>query len=156
MLATLRFEFPATAKYHGERRPSLLEPGPTELPRITSKMDENAARRLVALGYPTVAPALPHLLEWIQDMNWPVARIVAPFLASVGLPLVPALRRVFETDDGVWKYWCLELLQDMDRAVLAELRPEIERMATRPSATERYEEVDLVAMEVLQRVGHQG
>ncbi len=37
------------------------------LPR--DKHDVAAVERLAALGYPTVEPVLPELLEWIQDIN---------------------------------------------------------------------------------------
>ena len=37
-----------------------------------NKHDLRRARVLVALGYPAVAPVLPELLEWLQDLNWPV------------------------------------------------------------------------------------
>jgi hypothetical protein len=41
-----------------------------------------AAQAAIDIGYPGVAPILPQLLEWLQDYNWPVAHMLAPFLAS--------------------------------------------------------------------------
>src|SRR4051794_23281462 len=54
-----------------------------------NKFDLKRAQAAVEVGYPAVAPILPELLEWLQDYNWPVAHILAPFLASIGEPLVP-------------------------------------------------------------------
>ena len=74
------------------------------------KCDLERARALVALGYPAVVPVLPELMVWLQDMNWPVAEIVAPFLATIGLPLVPHIRQVLATDDEAWKMWVMQEL----------------------------------------------
>ncbi|ETT49783.1 DUF5071 domain-containing protein [Paenibacillus sp. FSL P4-0338] len=54
-----------------------------------------AAEVIVKLGYPRVKPILPGLLEWIQDMNWPGSRRIAPFLREVGDPLIPYIQEVF-------------------------------------------------------------
>jgi hypothetical protein len=43
------------------------------------------------LGYPAIAPILPQLLEWVQDINWPVAYPLSRLLASIGEPLIPPL-----------------------------------------------------------------
>src|SRR5262249_44528772 len=52
----------------------------------TGKHDVASARALVALGYPAVAPVLPQLLEWVQDINWPVAAVLAPFSRALARP----------------------------------------------------------------------
>ena len=66
--------------------------------RIRDKKDIENAEAIFALGYPAVAPLIPHLFIWIQDMNWPVAKRVAPFLTSIGRPIFPELNRVLATD----------------------------------------------------------
>ena len=73
----------------------------------TNKYDVERARAIVDRGYPTVAPMLSDLLEWMRDYNWPVAQVLAPFLASIGEPLIPYVRTVLDTDDEMWKYWIL-------------------------------------------------
>jgi hypothetical protein len=54
---------------------------------------------VIAGGYPAVAPVLPELL------TWPVARELAPSLASIGAPLLAEVRRIVPARDDIWKYW---------------------------------------------------
>jgi hypothetical protein len=122
---------------------------------IRNKSDIEHAEALVNLGYPVVEPVLPHLLEWVQDGNWPVAHVVAPFLAKIGLPVVPAVREVLGSGDEVWKYFCIMLVVGhMTPEVSATLRPELERIALSPTSSEQHEEVQLVAQDVLVTIGH--
>jgi len=76
----------------------------------TDKSDLERASAAVEAGYPAVAPVLRELVEWLQDYNWPVARVLVPFLQSIGAPLVPHIWRVLRSDDDVWKYWVISLL----------------------------------------------
>jgi hypothetical protein len=117
-----------------------------------NKFDIAAAQRAVALGWPGVQPVISELLEWIQDYNWPVAHTLAPFLASVGMPLAPYLRPIFEGDDEVWKYWVIEaVLADAPDELVDEFRPLLVRIADHPTSSERTEELDRVAAAALGR-----
>ncbi|HEV7892291.1 MAG TPA: DUF5071 domain-containing protein [Pyrinomonadaceae bacterium] len=112
------------------------------------KSDTARAQEAARLGYPEVVPILPHLMRWLQDRNWPVAEVIAPFLSRVGEPLLPEIRNVLRGDDEVWTYWVLtELVQQMPDAAVGELRSELESLAGRPSE----EEVDVLARELLTR-----
>ena len=125
----------------------------SNLPTIRDKFDVETAERLVALGYPAVAPALPALLEWIQDMNWPVASTLAPFLAAIGRPLVPELWRVLHSNDLVWKYWCIScVIAEMPLDVAIEFEPELQRLARSPTPPERAEGLAEVARDALARL----
>lgn len=68
----------------------------------THKKDLERAEAAVKAGYPAVEPILGRLIEWLQDCNWPVAHVLAPFLESVGAPLVPHIWRVLRTNDDIW------------------------------------------------------
>jgi len=114
-----------------------------------SKCDTERAQAAVAAGYPRVTPILFELLEWRQDGNWPGAHVLAPFLASIGAPLAPHLRRVLATDDELWKYWVISRVLRESRELAQELRPELERLATSPTEPEAREELQEVAREVL-------
>ena len=118
----------------------------------TNKFDIAAAERAVALGWPGVQPVISELLEWIQDYNWPVAHTLAPFLASVGRPLAPYLRLIFEGDDEVWKYWVIEaVLADAPDELVEEFTQLLVRIADHPTPRERTEELDQVAAAALGR-----
>lgn len=120
---------------------------PSPLP--TDKHDLLAAQAIVSAGYPAVQAQLPALLIWMQDINWPVARVLAPFLASIGEPLAPALAKVFESNDAIWTCNVLTYLVSACRPLAMALEPQLSRMAARPSPAERDEGVDDIARQIL-------
>jgi hypothetical protein len=118
------------------------------------KADLDRARAAVQAGYPAVAPILPELTAWLQDYNWPVAHILAPFLASIGAAIAPCLQQVLDSDDDVWKYWILKLIiPSLPEHVAAEFRTELERLCNAPSERERREGLDQQARQILQHFG---
>ena len=125
----------------------------SQLPK--HKRDLQAARAIVTRGFPAVAPVLPELLEWLQDCNWPVAHVLAPFLATIGLPLLPDIRQVLQTDDNQWKYWVLGEVVGQCPELAVALRDELTRLATAPTPLEVSDELHLVAQEILDRVSHE-
>ena len=116
-----------------------------------NKSDLERARVVVALGYPAIAPIVPGVLEWLQDINWPVAGIFAPFLASIGPELAPYIRTVLETSDDVWKYYVVQAVVSASPELAQALKPELERIAKNPTPSERHEEVNDAAVEALER-----
>jgi Domain of unknown function (DUF5071) len=117
------------------------------LPR--DKIDTEKAEAIIALGFPAVEPILPALLEWMQDINWPVAQVLQPFLAGIGGPLAPHVRRVLETDDDVWKDWVLRCIIAESAELQTILRPDLERLATCPTPGEKAATLDILAKEIL-------
>ena len=114
-----------------------------------TKFDTQAAERAAARGWPGVQPVISGLLMWLQDMNWPVSRALQPFLAEVGAPLAPYLRPILSGDDGVWKYWIITKLIAASPGLVDELYPDLVRLATRPTADDRAEAVDVAASDAL-------
>ncbi|UCE03873.1 MAG: DUF5071 domain-containing protein [Candidatus Latescibacterota bacterium] len=126
------------------------------MPVIRDKHDVESARKLVALGYPVVAPALSDMMEWIQDMNWPVAKVLAPFLAALGEAVVPEVRRVLASDDHLWKYWCInDIIGEMPVKAARQFTADLHRYALTPTEAERKEELDEVAKAALSRIDEQ-
>ena len=113
------------------------------------KADVKHASAIVARGYPSVAPVLPELIAWLQDCNWPVAHVLAPFLATIGTPLLPEIRRIVQTTDDIWKYWVLAGVVAESPDLAHALRDDLTRLASAPTAGEAAEEVDLMAREIL-------
>jgi len=118
-----------------------------------NKSDLEAAQSAVDVGYPGVEPILPELLEWLQDYNWPVAHVLAPFLASIGEPLVPHVNRILETDDKVWKYWMIVSIMKESAVIASSCRTYLQRLVKEPTEAEAREELDQVAQEVLEQYG---
>jgi len=112
-------------------------------------MDTDKADAIVALGYPKVAPILPALVGWMQDMNWPVARLLQPFLANIGAPLAPHIRAVLNSNDDIWKFWTLRFIVAESAELAALLKPELYRLASSSTVGEQAEEVDVQAKEIL-------
>jgi hypothetical protein len=116
------------------------------------KHDVERAEAAIKAGYPKVAPILPDLLEWLQDMNWTVAKPLAPFLASIGEPLIPHIRDILKTDDNIWKYWVLSYVVAESTELAKAFRPELERFVKSPSEDERAEGLNEIALEILERL----
>jgi hypothetical protein len=117
------------------------------LPR--DKHDTENAMTLVSLGWERVKPVMPQILDWMQDMNWPVARVFQPFLVQVGAPLAPYLQTVFESDDDAWKYSILVGIVDQSPELAVALRADLERLSESPTAGEQLEGLSEQAKEIL-------
>lgn len=115
------------------------------------KCDLERARALVALGYPAVAPLLSHIVSWSQDINWPVAGVLVPFLASIGAPLATELRSVWRNHptDHDWIMATITYIVGRadDAQLLEQLREDVEWLERTTTDTELREE----AAELLQR-----
>lgn len=120
------------------------------LPR--HKSDLLAAEAIVALGWPAVEPVAMQLLTWLQDINWPVAHILAPFFEEVGADLAPYVRQILETQDDVWKYCVIQAVVGRSVPLARALEVELRRLSLSPTPSEHKEEVDLVAGEALEQL----
>ena len=113
------------------------------------KCDTAGAEALVALGFPAVEPVVPVLLQWMQDMNWPVARVLRPFLAGIGGPLAPHIQAILQTDDDIWKAWILRDIVADSAELRTMLKADLQRLATSPTPAEQAEELDALARQML-------
>lgn len=96
-------------------------------------------------------------MTWLRDYNWPVAHVLAPFLATIGSPVIPEVHRVLQTNDDVWKYWVLMCIVAESHEVAEALQEELTRLAESPTSGEVAEEVNVVAQEILHRLkGNEG
>lgn len=115
------------------------------------RLDETNAIAITSLGYPAVDSVLPDLLYWLQDYNWPVAKVIAPFLATIGTPLIPHLRDILMTTDDEWKYWIMTLIIAKSPEVTQGLQPELNRLATHSTQSEKSSTLDVIAQEILKK-----
>lgn len=67
-----------------QRRPKVKSPLTARLPK--DGHDAAGARELVALGYPALAPVLPHLFQWLETSGSAVELVLRPFFAELGAP----------------------------------------------------------------------
>ncbi|MCU6500404.1 DUF5071 domain-containing protein [Rugamonas sp. A1-17] len=120
-------------------------PDPTKL---ADKFDTRAAEAIIATGN----AADPELLEWGQDLNWPVAQALAPFLASAGSNVIPRIRQIFASNDDTWKWSVIVGVVARSSELTALLRPELERIVNAPTPGEPSEGLDQVVAELLESV----
>ena len=120
---------------------------------IIDKCDEDKAQALVDLGYPGNEPYLDHMFTWMQDWNWPVARVLQPFLASLGDPMVSRIQTVLEGNDSIWKYWCiLCLINEMPIESAMKLKPSLESLISSPTDSDAEENVHSEARKAFGRL----
>ena len=119
-----------------------------------SKFDIESAIRAVETGYPGVQPVLAELVEWLQDCNWPVAQVLSPFLAGIGLPLVPCIDHVFLTNDETWKYWMIVCLISQNDDLFNYYKPRLIEYATNSSENDRHYELVEISRETLSEHGY--
>lgn len=118
------------------------------------KFDDSNIDKLKMLSDEQIKPILPKLLEWIQDCNWPVARVMPPILAMHQECMIPLLKDILapEEEDNIWKYYIIiDLLPLFTEANLRQLLPLLKRIAETPTSGECLEEVDLEAKEFLEK-----
>ena len=74
-----------TAAVDPQQRPAKVKsPLIARLPK--NAQDADGARQLVALGYPALAPVLPHLFQWLETSGSAVELVLRPFFAGLGAP----------------------------------------------------------------------
>lgn len=113
------------------------------------KTDIARAEAAVEAGWPAVSIVLPDLLEWLQDYNWPVAHVLAPFLATIGLPALPHIKSILGSNDETWKYWILANVVAPQPEVVAALRNDLALIVHRRMSSELTEGVVEVAERLL-------
>ena len=121
------------------------------LPR--NKKDYEQVKQLENLSRDEIHLLLPDLLEWIQDMNWPIATEVAVFLLKYPDEMVLLIKEILDTNDDVWKYWCLEILvKRLPSNVKKQFKAELQRIVESPTEGEKLEELDETAREILKTI----
>jgi hypothetical protein len=116
----------------------------------TNKFDTEKIRQLVKVDRKDIVPILPQLMEWIQDMNWPVATPVLELLVTFPEEVVPLIKDVIATDDGNWKYWCLrDLVPRLPLDSQKHLKDELLKLAHFPTEDDKAEELDELAGDIL-------
>jgi hypothetical protein len=114
-----------------------------------NKFDFEAVENLKLLKFESIRNDIPALLEWIQDMNWPVAYGVAEYLSPHINEMKDELLGILNSDDGMWKYWTVILISRLPSKPDPELISAIKRISDSPSKIEVEDEVNEVAKEVL-------
>ncbi|MFD2600657.1 DUF5071 domain-containing protein [Flavobacterium suzhouense] len=100
------------------------------------KWDDKAIENLQNCSFDEVRDKVPALLEWLQDMNWPVAGGIFDFLLPHVNEIEDEIIKIFRTDDGMWKYWILGLIDNYQGKVNERIVNEIVRVYNEPTPDE--------------------
>lgn len=93
------------------------------LPR--DKQDFERVEQLKTEPLENLRLILPELLEWLQDGNWPISDPIEDILIDFQYELIPYIREILDENDVGW---------------------------IRPTINEKTEEVDEIALEILERL----
>jgi hypothetical protein len=114
---------------------------------LSHKDDQKVIEGLKKLSFEEIKPIIPDLLEWLQDINWPIAGPVAEILMPFSDNIVPDIIKILKTNDGLWKLWTLTTLARTTADPI--LLTEIERIAKFPTRDEIEEEVNIEAVAII-------
>ncbi|MFS0876343.1 DUF5071 domain-containing protein [Solibacillus isronensis] len=121
------------------------------LPR--HKHDHDRVKMIKKMDRDKILPLLPSLLEWIQDMNWPVAPSVLELLLTFPEEIVPHVQDVLSSDDENWKWFILHfLVVELPVDSRVQFREYLTRVAETPTRNELAEELDEIAKEILETI----
>ncbi|WP_169083976.1 DUF5071 domain-containing protein [Paenibacillus sp. PL91] len=100
-----------------------------------------------------ILPILPQLLEWLQDMNWPIAQDIEDIILKYEEHLITHIRVVMKSNDGGWKYFLLHgLITRLSNEILLELKPDLVRMKLCPTKDEIVAEIAEKIEDLLVRI----
>ncbi|OXS66047.1 DUF5071 domain-containing protein [Lysinibacillus sp. KCTC 33748] len=121
------------------------------LPR--HKHDHDRVEIIKRMDRDQILPLLPNLLEWIQDMNWPVAPSVLELLLTFPEEIVPHVQDVSSSDDENWKWFILHFLViKLPVESRVQFREYLTRVAETPTHNELAEELDEIARAILETI----
>lgn len=74
------------------------------------KFDNSTIKQLNKLTDKEIKPIIYKLLEWLQDLNWPIAQEILPIIIKHQEVVVPYISSILNGQDIMWKIWVMELI----------------------------------------------
>ena len=101
----------------------------------TNGDDLPAAKRIVDMGYPAVAPVMRDMVRWLRVAKSPVADEFAVFFARVGAPAVGVIAEGLRKDNCWLKHRILTaILPEWPVEAIRQLSGDLSMAATHPDA----------------------
>jgi hypothetical protein len=114
------------------------------LPR--DKDDAEGAGALAALGYPTVEPVLPQMLDWLKSNGSPVELVMRNFFVTLGVHGVPVVQRALASrHDGLKYSVVMNIVAKWPAEAIAALKVQLQALATGSG----FYGTDLIALRLL-------
>lgn len=121
------------------------------LPR--DKFDNDRVEMIKKMDRDKILLLLPGLLEWTQDMNWPVAKSVVELLLTFPEEIVPHIQDVLSSNDDNWKYFVLnDLVRKLPIESRVQFREYLTRVSEAPTHNELSEGLDETAKDILETI----
>nr|WP_285851259.1 DUF5071 domain-containing protein [Sporosarcina aquimarina] len=115
------------------------------------KYDDGRVEMIKKMDRDEILPLLPGLLEWIQDINWPVAPSVVKILLTFPEEIVPHVQDVLASDDDNWKWFILHfLVVELPVESKVQFEEYLTRVTKTPTKNELFEELAEIAKEILE------
>jgi hypothetical protein len=112
--------------------------------------DVAAVERLKCLPFEYIKKDIPVLLEWLQDTHWDVAEGIAEYLIPHINEITEELLFILNSDDGMWKYFVINILIAHSKSKLSPLLIEkLIKIAKHPSKNEIEDTVDEAAQRII-------
>ncbi|WP_343625414.1 DUF5071 domain-containing protein [Flavobacterium lindanitolerans] len=116
------------------------------------KEDTNFINVLKMKSISEIRDLIPQLLEWMQDMNWPQAPLIADYFSPYINEIQEELISILKSNDEIWKYWILHgLILHSEITPSQKILLEVKRVYLNASKQEKEEEVDVIAKEILEK-----
>lgn len=114
------------------------------------KTDYTSIELLRTLQKEEIEKIAYELLEWVKDINWPIASDIIEILIPLDIQLVPYLRQVFETNDYEWIDNCLRyLIRKLPKETLIRIKDDLRKLASSNEEKFIEYEIPIVAQEIL-------
>lgn len=116
------------------------------------KFDLDAAKRLLLATPEQVSVVATSLLEWIADMNWPVALELIHVLPKFYKEIIPSIELILinPENDAIWKYWIIsQLLIQFPKEGIINLLPIIQEYADSVPNNEDEDDLKKSALDFL-------
>lgn len=119
-----------------------------------NKFDFSGIGKLRMLSDEEIAPILPALLEWMKDMNWPIAKEMPGLLSKHQRMITPYIIEALQPEqlECDWKNFIIwDLLPMLDKQYLDMIKPCLERIVKKPTQGEIFEKTDIEAIDFLKK-----
>jgi len=92
----------------------------------TDKCDYDCICRLKTLKPEELQMIIPELLEWVQDINWPIAPKIIEILLPLDRILLPQIKGILLSGDYEWIQNCLwHMVKELKTETIIELKNEL-------------------------------
>lgn len=117
-----------------------------------NKEDLNFIHNLKLKSISEIRDIIPQLLEWMQDMNWPQAPLIADYFSPYINEIQEELISILKSNDVMWKYWILHsLILHSEITPSQKILLEVKNVYLNATPHDKEAEVDIIASEILEK-----